>query len=335
MIKEKPTTLKVQLLKILPYIPENSENMGLSKYGMVVHDGADQGEQLTCLSKNGVTRWLSGLDEFAPEVQSIADPNVKKAAITEIRKKVIKLEAAFGANIIDIKDEQFWNKVIFVHPKNDKFWGNVFVKAKNEPTFLNPEDPNDLIVICGIEAGGFSLVAKSLEDARLSATPPKFYLDRAQDTLMSKNEVTKLKNRAISFLDKLYEEDKKKLFYVIKNVDVSNSYQYKKTTSVELMYNFIDAYVNGKGTERVIKVASKRFIDNCEKSLEDLTLGAVIADAMFYKIIQGRSDGLIYDAKSGSMIGRNAAEIAEYFKNPVNSKIYDEVHTAVVAYWNE
>ena len=42
---------------------------------------------------------------------------------------------------------------------------------------LDPEkDPYDLIKIYAIKAGGFSIVAKSLKEAKQAGDSPKFYL---------------------------------------------------------------------------------------------------------------------------------------------------------------
>ena len=44
-----------------------------------------------------------------------------------------------------------------------------------------------------IRAGGFSIVARSLKDAKSSHNNPKFYLDTVEETLTTRTELTKLK----------------------------------------------------------------------------------------------------------------------------------------------
>ncbi len=333
--EKKVKIIKKDVIRIMPYINPESENMGLTGYGMALHDGANQKEHLTYLEVNkGVRRYLTGLNEFAPEIVSMTDKDAQKARIKEIRNKVIFLEKCFGANELKIDDEKFWENVKTVHPKNYDFWNNIFIVCGNEPVFLNPELPDDLIILCGIEAGGFGLVAKSYEDAKSAATPPKFYLDRAADVSINKNELKRLKNKAGALLNTLYEKDPTKLLYIVKNIDPKSN-QYKKSTSVEILYNYLDEHIEGKGFQRIAKRAAIEFIEIAEMKAEDLRIKAVIADATIYKIVQSKPDGLIYHNATGSMLGRNAEELLAYFKSELNAKIWEHVRKDVEKYWND
>ncbi len=52
------------------------------------------------------------------------------------------------------------------------------------------------------------MIAKSLDDARNMPTPPKFYLDKLEQTASTNTEVKKLRNKALSELEKLYKHSK-------------------------------------------------------------------------------------------------------------------------------
>lgn len=326
--------IKKQLVRIMPYINEANDNMGLTKYRMVLHDGATYREQLGYLGDKGVRRYLTGLNEHAPEIQGIKNPDDKNAAIRSIREKVAFLEKSFTSNELDIESENFWKDVKTVHPTNYEFWDGIFVTSGNEPVFLDPQDPMDLITICGIEAGGFTTIAKSFEDAKLSANAPKFYLDKSADTIISNNEVKKLKNRAFGILEKLNNSDVKKLFYVTKNVD-KNSYQYISSTSPDTMYAYLNDFIEGKGWEKQVKKAANYFLSVAELSNEDLRLKAIIADAVFHKIIQNKADGLIYHTKTDSMLGRSVADVLSKMKEPLHADLSKEIQKEVEDKWKE
>lgn len=332
-ILDQPRVKKTPILKVLPYLNENSENMGLTKYHMVLHDGAVHNESLTCLEKNGVKRWLTGLNEFAPEIVLLKGDD-KVAAILDIRKKVVFLERALGSNEIDEDDEKFWDKVKTVHPNNHSFWDKISVSPGNEPLFLNPLDPHDLIKICGIEAGGFSIIAKSFEDAQTSSTPPKFYLDKATHTASTKTEIKKIKNKAIENLSKFFNKGGKTLFYISKIVN-PNGYQYKNDTPMDVIYDYLDEYINGKGIQKGVKLAAVNFNTVCELSPDDLRIKATIADASFYKIIVTKGDGLLYHRLSDTILGKNISEVLNFFKNPVNTEIWQNVYDEVEKYWKD
>lgn len=321
-----------QIVKIMPYVNPDSENMGLTKYGMVLHDGADYKEFLTCLERNGVKRWLTGLNEHAPEIIAITDSEDKAAAIKKIRDTVVFLERALGSNVIEANDPEFWNKVITVHPTNHSFWNEVYVQPSNEPLFLDPEDPHDLIKIFAIEAGGFSEVAKSYEDAKMASAPPKFYLDRAVDTASTKTEVKKIKNEALGTLEVLLKKNPRKLFYVIKNID-PNSDRYRNSTSVDIIYDYLDNYISGAGFERSSKKAALEFIKLCKMKDEHLKVKAVVADASFYKMI-GPKEGLLYYRPTDTIVGGNVADVVAFYENPLNAKDWELILTEVEKYWN-
>lgn len=331
---EKPKVIKKQIVKVMPFIRPDVENMGLEKYDMVLHEGANYKESLTYLEKNGVRRYLTGLNEFAPEVLNIKDLEEKAAAVKEIRNKVVFLEKALGSNEIKIDDPDFWNKVKTVNPTNHSFWDTVFIQPSNEPIFLDPEDPYDLIKICAIEAGGFSEVAKSYEDAKMASSPGKFFLDKAVDTASTKTEVKKIKNIALATLSVLFTKDQKKLFYIIKNID-KNSDRYKNSTSPDIIYDFLDNYISGTTTiERSAKKAAQNFNEICKLPNEELKIKAVMADASFYKMIYPK-DGLLYHRATDTPLGSNVADVFAYYKNPLNAKQWEILLEEVEVYWKD
>lgn len=324
-------------ISIRPYFEEGTENMGLEKYGLSLHEGVYHTEQLACLEKNGIKRYVTGLNEFAPEVKLISDKEEREAKILEIRKVVAELEKNLAANIIEpsLENTNFWNEVKLLRPDNSEFWDKIELKAGNDIVFLDPAaDPYDLIKLYAIEAGGFTLIAKSLKDAKTMAKRPKFYLDRHEETVSTKNALRKLRNKALSLLQELYDTDATKLLYVTKVAD-PGSPQYKKSTSHDTLYEAMDNFINGLSFEKDKKRAAQQFIDLANQSIGDLKLRAIVKDATYYKEIHPKADGYLYHKDTSSMLGKNIAEIVEYMKNPLNEDITGVIVNAVEAYWNK
>lgn len=329
-VKER-VIIRKKFPTIRPYIDGKSENMGLAKYGEVVVPGTYWDEALTCLESNGVKRYLTGLDEFAPEVRSIVDPEKKKAVIKNIREKVAFLEKALASNVIDSSDESFWSKVTIVRPNNHEFWKEITLRLGNDPVFLDPEDPNQLILLSAVEAGGFQAVAKSFDDARFAAVAPKWYLDKETDTAISNNELRKIKNKAKSLLEKLFEKDSRKMFYLVKNID-SKPHQYVLSTSNEVLYATLDDYIEGRGADNA-KKASTRFVQYASMPLAELKIRAAIADGSFYQLIIRKPDGKLYHKKTDKMLGDNVEELVEYFKNSLNAQTWEDFLEEVESRW--
>jgi len=333
-IVELPT-VKAGNISIKPYFDPEISNLGLEKYGLSLFDGVFHEEQLACLEQNGIKRYLTGLNEFSPDVKNIKDSEQRDAKILEIRNVVAKLEAELAANILDPADPEFWNKVKLLRPNNDEFWNRITIRCGNQPVFLDPaKDPYDLVKLYAIEAGGFSIVARSYEDARSRAVAPKFYLDKTIDTVSTKTEVKKLKNKAISELQKLFDKNANKLLYVAKVVD-GNSVQYKKSTPNDIIYDNMDKFINGEGVETNTKRAAQSFLDAVALDMESLKLKAIIRDATFYKMIATKSDGFIYHIESSTMMGRNPSDCVEFLRNPLNESILITLTKSVEKFWNQ
>jgi len=324
-----------KIITIKPFFEKGKQNMGLEDSEMVIHDGVYHTEQLACLELNGIKRYVTGLNEFAPEIKRIKDLEVKKAKIIAIRTIVARLEENMAANTIDIDDVDFWKKVVIMSPNNSELWNKIELKAGNETVYLDPvANDFDLITICAIEAGGFDMCAKSYEDALSMAKPKKFFLDRNESTVAVKNVHRKLKNKALSTLQILSDSDTTKMLYILKSLEIGSA-QFKKSTPSDIIYGLLDDYINGKGSEKTVKQAAIKFNEEAEVTSGELRLKCILKDASYYKYVFGTADGHIKHKSSGILLGRNMAEALEFIKDPVNEDILDTMVTDVEIEWNK
>ncbi len=332
MVETGGGTVKQTAIAVRPFFDNSVSNMGLENYGLSLYDGVKHFEQLACLEQNGVIRYLTGLNEFAPEIKLLL-PEHKEARVREIRTAIAELETELAANVLDIEDPQFWNKVKLLKPDNKDFWNRINVACGNEPLFLDPKDPYDRIKLYAIEAGGFSIIAKSFDDARSRAVPPKFYLDKKEQTVIARTEYKKMRNKALSELQKLFDKNSTKLFYVAKVVD-GNSTQYRKSTPNDVMYENMDLYINGEGVENNKERAAKSFIEAVGMDMETLKIKSIVRDSVFFKYIINKADGYIYHAKTNSLLGRNVSDVVEYLKSPLNEDVLTDLNKACEKFWN-
>jgi hypothetical protein len=332
MVETGGGRVKQSAIAIRPFFDNSVSNMGLENYGLSLYDGVKHFEQLACLEQNGVVRYLTGLNEFAPEIKLLL-PEHKEARVREIRTAIAELETELAANVIEIDDPQFWNKVKLLKPDNKDFWNRINIACGNEPVFLDPTDPYDRIKLYAIEAGGFSIVAKSFDDARSRAVPPKFYLDKKEQTVIARTEYKKMRNKALAELQKLFDKNSTKLFYVAKVVD-GNSTQYRKSTPNDVMYENMDLYINGEGVESNKERAAKSFLEAVGMDMETLKIKSIVRDSVFFKYIINKADGYIYHAKTNSMLGRNVSDVIEYLKSPLNEDVLTDLNKACEKFWN-
>ena len=332
MVETGKGTVKQTTIAVRPFFDNSASNMGLEEYGISLFDGVTHNEQLACLENNGVVRYITGLNEFAPEIKLLNQED-REARVREIRSAIVELEKELAANVIEIDDPQFWNKVKLLKPDNAEFWNKISISCSNDPLFLDPRDPYDRIKLHAIEAGGFSIVAKSFDDARSKAVPPKFYLDKEEETVMYRTEYKKLRNKALSELQKLFDKNSTKLFYIAKVVDI-NSTQYKRSTPLDIIYENMDRHINGEGGETNKERAAKSFMETATLDMETLKIKSIVRDSVFFKYIINKADGYIYHAKSNSLLGRNVSDVVEFLKNPLNEDLLKDLNLACEKYWN-
>jgi len=330
-VEKKP--ISIGKISIKPYTDPNSENMGLEKYNYVVFPNTFQIETLAAVEVNGKTRYLNGLNEFAPEIKQIQDEEKRASKIKSIRETIATLERERAFNHIKPEDEDFWSKVEMFNPDNSKIWGKVLLKLGNDIQQLDPKNNLDhLILLHAIENGGFSLVATSFEEAK--RTKQKWYLDRQVDSISTKTSVTKLRNKALALMQELSEEEPRKLFYIAKNLN-AKGVQYSNRTLADVIYNDMDIYINGLGYDNNKKRCANTFIEHASHSIEDLKIKAIIKDAAFYKFIITKPDGMLHEASQNVMLGRNVSDVLEYLKNPANDDMLDILMAKVEQTWSK
>lgn len=318
---------------IRPYInlEEPVQNMGLEKYGQVLFEGTQHDQQLRCTIINGVTRYVTGLDEFADSVKKLPDEE-REAKIKMIRETVSKLEQEIYTNKLDVEDPDFWAKTVF-SPNRTEYWSTINFSIGNEGRVLDPFDPHELIIIIAAEAGGFDDIGGSYDEAKSAAKPPKFYLERRKDTRIHESKIKQLRDNATFELFKMRREEPQKLFWYAKNLlPIAN--QYKKTDPVDIWYSDISSFIEGTGIERDKKKAPEKFLDMILKDMEYIHIRAYVLEGAFMKKLISRADNRIYNKETGSMLGANLEEVVEFLRQPVNQKELESLQNQIDPIWS-
>jgi hypothetical protein len=316
---------------IRPYIDSTIPNMGLEKYGQVLFEGTAQEQQLRCTIVNGVTRYITGLDEYAVEVKKLPTAE-REAKVKQIRATVSAMEQELFGNILDVDDKDFWSKTVF-SPNREEYWSTVKFVITNDGITLDPFDPHELLIIIAAEAGGFDDVAGSYEEAKTSPTPPKFYLEKRRDAEIEEAKLKQLRDRAVYELMKVYMEEPQKLFWYAKNLlPIANSY--KKTDSPLTWYGHLSSYIDGSSIENDKKKAPNRFLNMIQNPQEYLQIRAYVLEAAFLKKIVTKADNKIYNRETDSLLGGNLEEVIQYLRQPVNQNELDNIMEQIDVIWS-
>lgn len=322
----------MSLISIKPFV-DKLPNMGLEKYKQALFEGTSH--KLTIWLKeyvagSGIVIAVTGLNEMSPDVVSLPKEE-KDAKIADIRKTVASLEGSLASNYLDVKSKDFWKDVKLLKPDNTSFWSSIKITASNEDVYLDPNNPEDIIRIHAIQAGGFPEIAPSLEIAHSSQKRYRFYLDKHEDTVKETTKSSIKEARAGVLLIDLYDNNINKLRYICKAID-ANSTQYKKTTPNEVLFGNMDEYIKG-GADRKLKTNADNFIKIADLPMETLMLRALVKDATYHSFLTFRN-GQIYESGTDSAMGNSVLEVVEFLKNPLNDNIYQRLSKKVEPFWN-
>ena len=125
MVETGKGSARKTAITVRPFFDSRTSNMGLEDYGMTLFDGVTHTEQIACLENNGVSRYITGLNEYAPEIK-LLPAEERIARVKQIREAVCELEKELAANIIDVEDKDFWNQVKLLKPDNKIFILHVY-----------------------------------------------------------------------------------------------------------------------------------------------------------------------------------------------------------------
>jgi hypothetical protein len=328
---------KKSLTNIKPYVPQ-VENMGLEELGLSLFPGVVQMEPLGFIEKNGVRRYLTGLNEDAPEIRSLPDEK-RAAAIKDIRETVAKLnKMLLGGDEVDpsLKNKDFWKQCALLAPTNDSFYGEdkpypegFTLALDSNGMSLDLTNPSDIIIERAIRAGGYAcLIAGSLEEAQKKSVAPKFYLEKYDTTIQTGAALRETVNAAKAKLNHLKATNVDQLFLIAKNYD-PHPIEYKKSTPVDVVYTNLDRAIDGELWEKSKYRAAETFLKICEMSNEELYIRSIINIAKSYRFIDQKNDGFYYFLELGTILGRTLEEAYLYLKNGINEDILTKLQKKV------
>ena len=324
-------------VKIKAYInPKEEDDLGLHKYNLNMLDGVKHTHELVAIeSTDGIWKYKTGLDYYALSVMNLPKDE-REAKQIEIKKQLIEYTKIIDGIIIKEDDPEWLNKIKSLKPDNKKFWNSSKFILQIGPDGLKIDKDTlyGKLIFTAIKEGGYPNIARNLKEVLTSNYQYKFYLDQKDETSSIVTELYKLRDEAGGRLNGMYRKgSNSKLMYIIKNIS-SDPSQYKKKTPIDVLYADLHDYIEGKTVETNKKLTAQTFLDLEAKSLEDLKLGALVKDALFYRILQLKGDGMIYYLKLGTAMGKNKAQVIEYLKTPLNEDIFKQLSETIEKYWD-
>lgn len=327
-------------ISIRPYV-SGEPNMGLEVHGEALFPGTYQIDRIGLEERNGILTYLTGLNEFAQEVQSIPNQEEREAKIRQIRRTIAYLENTANANFTVSKEtcmegygtpqDTFWKNVTLFKssgpssygPKGDRiptYWDGIELTLDNIGRELNLTDPVDLVIYHAIQASGMGMVAPSLEAAMAGNAKYNFYLHMPEQVSAIRVEPKRLKAKALGYLETMSNSEPVKLFYITKLISEQAS-QYHRggqaETPLNQLYDDTYNFIDGKTRESSVKGVEK-FLALYDKSMDELKIRVIVKDATELRFLAPRGDGQIYYIKDSVALGKNIEDVVASLKNPLN-----------------
>jgi hypothetical protein len=269
---------------------------------------------LHAVPKTEGNKYITGLDEYSPSIRSIEDEKERVKAIAEVTKRRKRLERATLLNL----DQDT--------PEGNTYFADLTMDLANLDV-LNPKDPRDEVIIAIINENMKSPdfpVASSLPELKNDPSETKeFYIVNESEELKDTLTITKLKQRALTYLLDMEEKDQGKLRMVAR-VLLPVSIPISNTTDIEYIYKKLSDYIENnlfpEGTMSLEKSCSG-FITACKKDKKELDLISTVSTAINYNIISKKIDNnRYYNRMSGFEYGPTIEDIHTKLANPANQE---------------
>lgn len=307
---------KFAKISIEAYVDPNIPNNGYEKYGFATAPNTELTEYIS-IDEN--KRAVTGLDVNALSISYIEDEETREAKISEINEIITRLEKVVGKGKLSADNLDYWSN---------------FVLKVQDQRYLDLKKPADEIIYHAIRAGGFSEVARTYDEARNENKIFKFYLKRDDEEAAVKTQHKKIVAKAKGLLVDLLESDTNKLFLMSK-ILLSTSNEFKRSTVPDIIYNTFEGFIDGLIAKDNKQETPKQFLDAAKLDKEDLTVQALVNDAVYNRvIIQESSDNYFYNKLTQTRYGKNLKEVINYLKNPINQAELDNVTERVEKKWN-
>ena len=248
------------------------------EYGKDLFPGFARDIYLAALDRAGKNFYITGLD---PE--HYAETYEKEF----LQESLIKLEKAFGAEVLD--------------PFADRFWSTRKLTINQEETLLDLDNIDDLLTYWNIKGGGFAFIASSPEE--LEKTNARFYLEEPHITYNLGDDLEKIRDKAIRLLSEIDEGpySRRIMFILHKNL-ITPQEGITELTPKSVIYKALRRFIAGDYSDSQKKKAPKLFIDavdlyrtNSKKS----EIIAIINDAIWYGVLSTDKDNYFKNSETG------------------------------------
>lgn len=328
-VKEKKAASKEvnfsnKRVSIRQYIDPEIMNLGLENNNMSVFFGENGNgghKEWIGYKQIGDTRvYMTGLEKSSENVKKIKDPSERDSMLEELKNIKAYLESFYGEGVLDSTNRSFWNEI--------------FIEVRVPIFELDLTKPEHVLLYYGIKGEGFSEIAPSFEFAKQSNKIYKFYLHEDEEVMNVKTEITKLRNKAKTFLQNLYEEDSTKMFYMAK-VLLPITKGYKHSTVLDILYQELDDFISGVSVKTNLKETPTKFINLYKEEKSNIIQKAIIEEALYQRFIIKNAENVFVNISTAAEYGKSKEAIFAYFSNPIHADELLEITEKVNKVWGK
>lgn len=315
LVKERAKAISIEYMPIA----EELDPKATLVVGQGLTDKFVRTEDLGYRTFYGTKRYMCGLDTELVKYDQSLNKEEKEAKIAEIKEIVERLEMFFGIGSLD--------------PTNEKHWAKINLAIDRKTTNLDLSNPrNELIYHC-IKAGGFSLVAPTMEEARENQTP--FYIVEPTEYAEARIANKELINKAISTLHKLYESKSyDDLFFLAKYLlPVEKSYT--KRAPKAMLYEDLDKWLDALVVKESRISLARKFLDATKKSKPDVVVYCLVKDSVYLGFMYANQAGELKNNETDGIYGTTVEKAVTHLQNPAYEHELENIKRRVEEKWSE
>lgn len=242
----------------------------------------------------------------------------------EIVKAKESLEQAFGKDMLD--------------PHNEAFWKTINLEITRNTTFLNLDDPKDLLTYYLIKGGGYREIAPNYETCITAASPRRWYLIDATQYAEIGAQDDRSINKAIAALETLEDEKGFDDMYLVHKVLISSDRGITRKSPKVMMYKDLSDFIHGRIVKTNKRQTPKQFLESVDllkKDKKKLFVTAYVKDANYYNFLTLTDDNQLKNLQTGTKYGSTVDRAIAYLCSPANQSELDNIKERVEIKWNE
>jgi len=246
-------------------------------------------------------------------------PEDERQEIIDVRQK---LESTFGKGVLNAS--------------NADFWKTINLELTKKSTFLDLNNPNDLLTYYLIKGGAFAEIAPNYEAAINNSSPKRWYMIDATEFAEVGSEDDRKIIKAFALLNELEESKTFDDMFLIHKILVTADRGITKRTPKGTIFKDLADFLHGRIVKTNKKQTPKQFIDAVDllkNNKKKAYVTAYVKEAIYFNYLTLTEDNQFKNLQTGTKYGSSVDKVVNYLTNPANQSELENIRERIEQKW--